>query len=246
MVRVFLISIIFLLSLSCNISSNPCSKINEAELKQELKRVFNLEFDRIVERNQIGGLNLCQIIIERGGNFGILYASDSKTFFIGGDLYRDGEMLGKVTLDRIHQRNFSQFKEDIEKVVAFSLRPEGAKRYVYMITDPDCPFCERSKEEVKNWAESRKVEVKVILYPLERIHPQAKEKSIKGICGKMTFDDYLKANYSGAVCEEGKRKIEQTVALMEKMSITGTPTFISQNGKRLIGFSKEGLDRILN
>lgn len=247
MKKLFFMSLTLLFVLSCNMTSNPCSKIKEADLKSELKRAFNLDIEKIFEKNEVKGTNLCQIVVQNRGNFGILYAApDSKTFFIGGDVYREGELLGKVTLNRIHENNFSQFKEEIEKVVAFSYKPEGAQKYVYMITDPDCPFCERSKEQVKQWADMRKVEVKVILFPLERIHPQAKDKSIKGICSKMNFNDYLKANYGGNTCDEGLRKINETTSLMEKIAISGTPTFISHNGKRLVGFSPDGLDKIVN
>lgn len=231
---------------SCNITSNPCTKINEETLKKELKQAFKVEFDKILEKNHVKGTNLCQIVIEMAGNFGIFYvAPDNKTFFIGGDIYRDGEFLTRVALNRIQEKSFAEFKNEIEKVVAFSYKPEGASKYIYMITDPDCPFCEKAKVLVKNWADSRKIEVKVILFPLEQIHPQAKEKSIKGICSDMSYNDYLNSKWDGKSCEGGLKKINDTIELMKKMSVNGTPTFISYNGKRMVGFTEEGLDKII-
>jgi|YNPMSStandDraft_2_1061718.scaffolds.fasta_scaffold02609_3 thiol:disulfide interchange protein DsbC len=241
---ILILSIFFLIS--CNITSNPCTKIKEDDLKNQLKKAFNVEFDKILEKNDVKGTNLCQVVLEMGGNFGILYVSpDIKTFFIGGDIYKDGVFLSKTTLNKIQEKNFEEYKNNIEKVVAFSYKPEGAQKFIYMVTDPDCPFCEKSKELVKQWAEARKVEVKVILFPLERLHPQAKEKSVKGICSGMQFKDYLNSNWSGKVCDEGLKKIEDSIVLMQKIGINGTPSFISYNGKRFVGFSPEGLDSII-
>ncbi len=230
----------------CNIVSNPCNKINEETLKDEFKKAFHIDFEKVLEKNEVKGTNLCQIVIEKGGNFGVFYAApDNKTFFIGGDIYREGKFLTRLTLDRIQEKKFEAYKEEIEKVVAFSFKPEGASKYIYMITDPDCPFCEKAKSSVREWANSRKIEVKVILFPLQQIHPQAREKTIRGICSGMTYEDYLNSKWEGKSCDRGLEKINKTVELMRKISVDGTPTFISYNGKRMVGFSEEGLNRII-
>lgn len=244
--KFFLISLCLVFLFSCNMISNPCTKIKEDSIKEELKKAFNVDFDKILEKNDIKGTNLCQIVVEKAGNFGVFYvASDNKTFFIGGDIYKDGVFLSKATLNKLQEKNFAEFKDQIERVVAFSFKPEGAKKYIYMITDPDCPFCEKAKLLVKDWAESRKIEVKVILFPLEQIHPQAKDKSIKGLCSNMNYNDYLNSKWDGKVCENGTKKINDTVELMKKLAVNGTPTFISYNGKRMVGFTQDGLDRII-
>lgn len=233
--------LIFILS-SCNLSTNPCSSIKEKNLKETLK----IDFDSIVEKNEIKGTNLCQIVIQRGGGLNLFYAYPDGKTFIFGDIYKDGVFLSKATLERIQEKSFKSFQSEIEKIVAFSYKPEGANKYVYMITDPDCPFCERAKSSVKQWADSRKVEVKVIFFPLERLHPQAKQKAVQAVCSGMQFNDYLNSKWTGQQCSEGIKKIEESIALMNKININGTPSFISFNGKRIIGFSPEGLDSIIN
>lgn len=231
----------FLFISACNISPNPCGNVKEESIKEQLK----VDFEKIVEKNEIKDTNLCQIVILRGGSYNIFYAFPDGKTFIFGDIYRNGEFLAKTTLNRLQQEVFKNLKDELNKVVAFSYKPEGADKYVYMITDPDCPFCEQSKEAVKTWADKRKVEVRVILFPLERLHPQAKEKSIKAICSGMDYNGYLNSKWTGQICEEGNKKIEASVTLMPKLQINGTPTFISQNGKRMVGFSPEGLDNII-
>lgn len=246
MKRFFILVYCLIFLFSCEMASNPCSKIREDSLKSEIKKAFNVEFDRIFEKNQVIGTNLCQVVIEKAGNFMILYStSDIKTLFIGGDVYKDGIFIGKATINRIYEKNFLNYKDEIDKVVAFSYKPEGATKYIYMVTDPDCAFCEKAKPLVKQWADLKKVEVRVILFPLEQIHPQAKEKSIKGICSGITYNDYLNSKWEGKSCEEGVKKIKDSIELMQKIAVNATPSFISHNGKRFVGFAEDGLNKII-
>lgn len=239
----FIIFLIFLIPfiMSCNVASNPCTNIKEEIIKEKLK----IDFEKILEKNEIKDMNLCQVIIQRHGNLNIFYSFPDGKSFIFGDIYRDGEFLTKTALNRIQQDFFKNFKSEMDNIVAFSYKPEGATKYIYMITDPDCPFCEQAKGAVKEWADIKKVEVKVILFPLERIHPQAKDKSIKALCSGMDYQGYLNSKWSGQLCDSGIKKIDSTLALMPKLQISGTPTFVSYNGKRFVGFSPEGLNSII-
>lgn len=237
----FLLFLIISLS-SCKLNTNPCSNIEEKDLKETLK----INFDSIVEKNEIKEINFCQIVIQRDGEFNIFYVYPDGKTFIFGDIYKNGTFLSKATLEKIHERIFKNFQAEIERVVSFSYKPEGANKYIYMITDPDCPFCEKAKKEVKKWADLKKVEIRVIFFPLETLHPQAKEKAIKAVCSGMNYEDYMNSKWTGKLCDEGIKKIEDSIALMKKLNINGTPSFISFNGKRWMGFSPEGLDSIIN
>lgn len=237
----FLIFLIISLS-SCNLNTNPCTNIKEKELKETLK----IDFDSIVEKNEIKGTNLCQIVIQRNGGFNIFYAYPDGKTFIFGDIYKNGTFLSKATLERIQEKAFKNFQTEIDKVVVFSYKPEGANKYIYMITDPDCPFCEKAKQEVKKWADLKKVEIKVVFFPLETLHPQAKDKAIRAVCSGMTYNDYMNSKWAGQLCNDGTKKIQDSIALMKKINVNGTPSFISFNGKRIVGFYPEGLDSIIN
>jgi len=223
-------------------SSNPCTNLKE----ESIKNVLKIDFDSLVEKNEIKGTNLCQIIIQKNGKFNIFYAFPDGKTFIFGDIFHNGELLNRTALNRLQQDAFNNYKTELESVVAFSYKPEGASKYIYLITDPDCPFCERSKQAIKDWAESKKVEIRVIFFPLEQLHPQAKDKAIKAVCSKMDYKGYIESKWTGTTCEEGIKKIEASISLMPKIQVNGTPSFISYNGKRFVGFSPEGLDSIIN
>lgn len=203
MKRTSFLGIFLIISLlSCNLTTNPCTNIKEKELKETLK----IDFDSIVEKNEIKGTNLCQIVIQRNGVFNIFYAYPDGKTFIFGDIYKNGIFLSKATLERIQEKAFKNFQTEIDKVVVFSYKPEGANKYIYMITDPDCPFCEKAKQEVKQWADLKKVEIKVIFLPLETLHPHAKDKAIRAVCAGMKYDDYLNSKWVGQLCNDGTKK----------------------------------------
>jgi thiol:disulfide interchange protein DsbC len=113
-----------------------------------------------------------------------------------------------------------------------------------MFTDPDCPACNETKAKVQEWAFEKKVEVRVIFLPLP-MHPAAKDKAVRGICGNMTFDNYLQGQYVGQPCEEGEKKIEDVFKISTELGIEGTPSFIGPTGKKVLGYSRENLDKIL-
>lgn len=83
-----------------------------------------------------------------------------------------------------------------------------------------------------------------MLFPLP-MHPAAKDKSIKGICGNMTFDHYIRGEYPGQSCKDGEKKVEASIKMASELGIDGTPSFIGPTGKKTTGFSRQALDRIV-
>jgi protein-disulfide isomerase len=73
----------------------------------------------------------------------------------------------------------------------------------------------------------------------------AKDKAIKGICGKMSYQDYIDGKYDGEKCREWEDKIAKAITAVEKLKVNGTPTFISGNGEKSVGFSPEKLKEII-
>ena len=114
-----------------------------------------------------------------------------------------------------------------------------------MFTDPECPYCERAKQPVKDFADSNNVEIRVVFYPLP-MHSGAKPKSVKAICNGMDYNGYIIGNYSGEVCTKGEEKVNRAMQLAGTLQINGTPTFISSNGKRVSGFAPQQLPSLLN
>lgn len=217
-----------------------CSGVTKEYLSSKLP----FKVDEVLDKQPISDLKLCQVIIRVQSQKGSAYVTANKAAVILGDLFRNKQPQSAKAMENLNEKAFKKNEKNLSSVVAFSYKPSGAKKTVYMFTDPDCPACNQTKADVQKWATERKVEVRVVLFPLP-MHPAAKEKSIKGICGKMTFDNYLKGEYPGESCKDGENKVAAAIELSEKIGIQATPSFIGPTGKKSEGFNLRSLDRII-
>lgn len=148
-------------------------------------------------------------------------------------------------------------KEDLEKK-AISLLPydkaikagSGSVKVV-IFTDPDCPYCRDLERAFSSRPEIfQKATIYSFLFPLERIHPQSKDKSRWIYCqqdqpGAMSrvmlggeLDKVERVAYPDA-CKLNQVE-EQLFAAREAaqmMAVTGTPT-VYVNGERVSGPDK--------
>jgi thiol:disulfide interchange protein DsbC len=111
------------------------------------------------------------------------------------------------------------------------------EKYVYYISDPDCPFCQRFSPMLKEWAKKNNVQIKVILYPLP-IHPKAKPKSIAMVCDGKGYDDIHADVSTKNQCQKGKEAIEKNLKFLQEIGVSGTPTIIGMNGRYIVGLPR--------
>lgn len=233
--------VLWFLSPSISGAADVCDGID----KDLLTKHIPFPFEKMVETKPLKDLNMCQVIILINGNNAPLYVPSTKDAVIAGDIFRNRTPLSRNVIDRIEAQSFDQYEKELTETVAFTYKPATPiKGLVYMITDPDCPYCEKAKEPIKRFADENGMEIKVIFYPLP-FHPDAKDKSVKGICGGMDYNDYLAARYSGGLCKDGEEKIGRSLEMVRKLGVTGTPTFIGGNGRRVSGFIPEQLKSLL-
>ena len=104
--------------------------------------------------------------------------------------------------------------------------PSGNKT-IYMFTDPDCPFCNRAKEKLRNYNGEYKVVVK--WFPLEQIHPGATKKAISEQA------EWLKNNRKDlgnekAIFKEAEQMVNEDIMEGKKAQIEGVPTYVMDDG----------------
>jgi thiol:disulfide interchange protein DsbC len=184
---------------------------------------------------------LCEVIVKLPNKRrGIVYIDEKANYIITGKIFdiktkKDLTTPKLIALNKdLNKRVFppSKFKE-LDKFVAFTYG--HSPNVVYLITDPDCPFCKRADAIVKELADKGNLTVKVILYPLEVLHPKAKEKAVALICDKKGMNELIEGYNSKNQCKRGKKKVESTISYMLKHRITATPTFIFPNGEMKAG-----------
>jgi thiol:disulfide interchange protein DsbC len=179
---------------------------------------------------------ICEVVVKVGLKPIVIYTNSEAKNIIVGNLF-NVETKENLT-ERTAQRHMTVSKDILAKLEKHVNMTYGkGDKYIYYISDPDCPFCKRLSPVLKDWAEKNNVQIKVILYPLP-IHPEAKNKSIAMVCDKRGYDDMHTYKNTKNLCEEGKRAIEANVKLMEEIGVTGTPTLIGMNGKYVVGLPR--------
>jgi len=226
---------ISVLSYSCGTAqSRSCP--GKEEVSKNLSNLINRNF-KVEEVKPMENVNgLCEVVVKVGLRPVVLYTDSKAKVFIAGNAF------SAETKENLTQKTANKYmtvsKEILQKLEQHVNMTYGkGEKYVYYITDPDCPFCRRFSPILKDWADKNKVQIKVILYPLP-IHPQAKPKSIAMICDKKGYD-YIHKNVSTKnQCEEGKKAIENNLKLLQEIGVSGTPTVIGMNGKYIVGLPR--------
>jgi thiol:disulfide interchange protein DsbC len=106
-----------------------------------------------------------------------------------------------------------------------------------VFTDPDCPFCKKLHEEIKQVLAKRSdVAFYVIPYPLP-MHKDAYKKVQSILCGKSLA--LLDDAFSGKALPEPvcpNEQVEKNIALAKELGFNGTPTLVRDDGIVLSGY----------
>ncbi len=199
-----------------------------------------------VKKIQVPGL--CEVVVKLPNNRkSLFYVDSSGTYLILGriiDLVKRKD-LTNPELRLLNKITFTpSMLKELDKYVAFSYG--HSPKVVYMITDPQCPFCKMAEKYLKKLADEGKVTIKVVLFPLEQIHPGSTKKAVSLICDKKGFTELMKGYSSANQCEAGKEKVKKTVKFLREHGISATPTFIFPNGEVEEGLSKRVINKIKN
>jgi thiol:disulfide interchange protein DsbC len=160
--------------------------------------------------------------INQGGVNLPLVTYVNKSEVVVGLLIRNGKLVvPKIPVEEMQPAmNMSQSKITSEGRIAYN--PSG-KETIYMFTDPDCPYCQPIEKTLATYKGKYKVVLKH--FPLEQVHPGAKERAIEKQCLAMS---------SG--CDDRSRQIaaaivDEDIKEASTLGVDGTPFFITDKGK---------------
>ncbi len=212
---------------------SDCPKLEDFQKKMESFQT-GIQLERI-EKAPVSGL--CEVVVKLSDFEKALFYTDSKgEFIIAGNIIEiapkknlTSEKLAEINKRILPKETF----QELEKAVAFTWG-NGSKSF-YFITDPDCPFCKQAEAILEELVKEGKVSVKVILFPIEKLHPKAKAKAISIICDKKGYKGLRSGYLSKNQCQEGRNKISLSIKIVQKIGIRGTPTFIFPDGEMKSG-----------
>ncbi len=221
---------VFLLSIILGWLGKGWACPSPEKVAQSLKGLFKGSEVRVLKVTPSPVKGLCEVLISQGKRRGLTYIDESGKFLVAGRII---EIANRRDLTREKIAELNRIKlspekmRELRKYVAFSA---GSGPEVFFITDPDCPFCKQAEKILWDLIQDKKIKVNVVFFPLERLHPKAKDKAIALICEGKGFEELL-MGYSGErTCPEGKKKVEEGMNFVKSLGITGTPTYIFPSG----------------
>ncbi|ATX81521.1 Thiol:disulfide interchange protein DsbC [Mariprofundus ferrinatatus] len=163
----------------------------------------------------------------------IVYSDATGRYLIDGGSLLDIQEQKNLTQSRLEYINRVDWDSlPLDKAIVSG--DKKAKQKIAVFTDPDCPYCrhlEKTLQELKG------VKVYTFLYPIESLHPKAREKSEAIWCSRdrhKMLQKVMLENHTpdAATC---KTPVEEIAALGQKLNINGTPAIIATDGRRMNG-----------
>lgn len=200
---------------------------DDAAVRATLQRAFPKSPIQGITKTPVPG------VLEAAIDGQVFYITEDGRYLLGGPLIdaKANRNLTEVRLEQINAIPFNSLPLDW----AFKrVKGTGARR-IAIFEDPDCPFCKALEQTL---AGMDNLTVYVFLYPIEQLHPDAVAKSRAIWCAKDRAKAWNEAMHTGlaptasANCDNPIAKIAD---FAKRHRITGTPTTILEDGRRLIG-----------
>lgn len=122
----------------------------------------------------------------------------------------------------------------------------NGSRKLAVFSDADCPYCRKLEPELDKL---NNVTIYTFLYPIEGLHPDAVPTSKKIWCESdrlKAWKAYMLKGVEPKSKGDCANPVDDTIALGNKLKVSGTPTIILENGQRLPGYVPANkLDQLL-
>lgn len=162
----------------------------------------------------------------------IAYTDADARYFVFGHMF-DMVAQADLTAARKQQLNRVEWPKAYFMNAIKVVKGKGERKLV-VFSDPDCPFCRQLEYELEK---IDNVTIYTFLYPIDSLHPKAREKAISIWCNTNPAAAWHDWMISG---KEPKLRaclnpINDNVTLAAKFGINGTPTLISEDGRVMAG-----------
>ncbi|TSA21829.1 MAG: DsbC family protein [Betaproteobacteria bacterium] len=183
-----------------------------------------------VRATPVAGVN--EVVLEGEQGPMLVYINDKGTYAFAGELI-DINKGRSLTDERIEELTRVKFDSlPLDKAIK-TVKGNGKRRLV-VFSDADCPYCRKLENELVKVTD---VTIYTFLYPIA--HPAANQKSKQIWCAPdraQAWSDYMLQKTLPANSGDCPNPMEATLALGQKLRVSGTPTLIFANGKRAPGY----------
>jgi len=213
---------IALAALACYASAQA----QDAQLRQTLReRIPQLENIDEIRPTPMQGLYEVRMGTD------LFYTDAQGNFLIQGELI-DIRARNNLTEERIQQLTRIQFEQLPLKDAVTIVRGTGARK-IAVFQDPNCGYCKRFERDLQN---VDNVTIHLFLYPI--LGPGSAELSRNIWCAKkpaQAWADHMLADKKPPTAECDTAALQRNLAFGRQYKITGTPTLIFADNKRVPG-----------
>lgn len=200
---------------------------DEAAVRATMRRTFpNNEVDSL-QKTPVPGL----VEVAIGGK--VIYITEDGRYIFAGPLL-DVATNRNLTDERIEQINAIPFTT-LNLDWAIKIVKGKGERRIAIFEDPDCPYCKVLEETLRDFDN---LTLYIFLYPIDQLHPQAAAKSRAVWCAPdraKAWDEIMRTGAVPAGSSSCANPISNIAEFAKRNRITGTPTSILANGRRVVG-----------
>lgn len=190
--------------------ASPCP--STPEIQSILNRV--LKFPVVVKSvSYVEPFNACKVETDTGDTF---FLSANGRFIIEG-------VLLEVPPLKVSRKEFEFFRSK-------ALFSAGRGKELLVFTNPMCEACRKNRELLKEL--ERKF--RIYFVPLGFKGEEFKA-AVASYCENATGEKFFKIKPPFRLCPSGKLKVWSVSDRFRKMGITGTPVFITEDGRVMVG-----------
>ena len=218
--------------------SDLSARTNSCDLETIKKSILSSGFPgNILSTRSVtyGSVNLCEVIFDMNGRKEVGYTTPDGNYLIFGTVI-DLRTRKAITMERREELNKVVFSKEQWKVLKQLVDVEygNGTKNIYIFTDPHCPYCQRLESSLKKLADEGLVKVHIIIFP---VHAEARNVASAFICMKGSGKDYIEHNLEkyNKPCDEGNKKLEKNMRFAQELRITGTPSWILDDGVVRVG-----------
>jgi thiol:disulfide interchange protein DsbC len=239
--RFFIIPVVFLGLILWGWSANPSSALAQCPPKEKIREGIQKTFPKfqfeIIRMEPSKAKGLCQVQLKVGAQNHLVYTDAQGEFLLTGNLHelRTGRNLTQEAFQMLNRLNPEELQQ-LDSLAAFTLGQ--GKKVVYLVTDPQCPYCKQAEPLLKKLVENENLSVRFLFFPLDS-HQGAREQCISILCDNKGIEGYDSGYRSENQCPEGIKKVNDMTAFMQKKGLNSTPTFIFMDGTYLSGLPSE-------
>ncbi len=163
----------------------------------------------------------------------VVYADAKGQYIFSGDVI-DLKTRTNLTQARLNQLQAISWS-DLPLANAIKVVKGTGARKLAVFSDVDCPYCRKFEAEL---TKVDNITVYTFLYPIEGLHPKAIQMSKQIWCApdrNKAWNDYITRRTVPNNDGKCANPVDATIALGQKMKVSGTPTLFFTNGQRVPG-----------